>query len=75
MIPISKVKNLLLRAMDPWSFSLLGPSLEAVTLPAKRVLGTPGTKIDWAYFLDNGMLSIVSHHIGQRDVEMGVIGR
>ena len=75
MIPISKVKNLLLRAMDPWSFSLLGPSLEAVTLPAKRVLGTPGTKIDWAYFLDDGMLSIVSHHIGQRDVEMGVIGR
>jgi len=75
VISISKVKNLLLHAMDPWSFSLLAPSLEAVALPAKHVVATAGTKIEWAYFLDDGMLSIVSHHTRQRDVEMGVIGR
>ncbi|MEO8686306.1 MAG: Crp/Fnr family transcriptional regulator, partial [Devosia sp.] len=75
MVSISDVKNLLLRAMDPWSFSLLAPSLEAVTLPAKRVLGAAGAKIEWVYFPDDGMLSIVSHQRLRRDVEMGVIGR
>lgn len=74
MISVSKVKNLLLHAMDAWSFSLLAPALEPVTLPAKRVLGTAGAKIEWAYFLDDGMLSIVSQRSRQRDVEMGVIG-
>ncbi|MDB5537822.1 MAG: hypothetical protein JWP26_495 [Devosia sp.] len=61
--------------MDPEDFALIGSLLEPVQLEAKTVLERPGEPIDFVYFPDEGMLSVISRFETSRDVEVGVIGR
>jgi CRP-like cAMP-binding protein len=68
-------RNLLLNSMDPEDFALIQGALEPVSLEARTVLERPGQPIDFAYFPDEGLLSIVSRFETSRDVEVGVIGR
>jgi CRP-like cAMP-binding protein len=44
-------------------------------LESRTMIENPGEPIDFVYFLDEGMLSVISRFESSRDVEVGVVGR
>ena len=69
------ISNLILLALPDEEYSLLRPHLEPVELPQHKILDEPGEKIDFAYFLNSGMTSLVSLNNDGRSVEVGIVGR
>ena len=51
------VSNLILLSLPDEEYSQLRPFLEPVELPQYDILHAPGEKIDFAYFLNEGMTS------------------
>lgn len=68
-------RNFLLNGMDPADFALIGGLLERVQLEARAIVERPGEPIEFVYFPEEGMLSVVSRLETSRDVEVGVVGR
>ncbi len=69
------VKNVILLSLPADEFNLLRPHLEPVELPHSFILNEAGDKIQFAYFLNEGMTSlVVVTHDGQ-SVEVGLVGR
>ena len=68
------VRNVLLGALSDEDFGLLQPLLEAVALPVRTCLAVADTPIEHAYFLTDGIASIVAATAGHR-VEVGIVGR
>ena len=54
------VRNRLLASLAPEDFSLLQPLLEPVALPGRLRLVTPNTPINHAYFLEQGIASVMA---------------
>jgi CRP-like cAMP-binding protein len=69
------VRNLLLLSMPDKEFNLLRPELEPVELPRYRLLYEQGSKMEQAYFLNDGMVSLVVVAQDGRSVEVGISGR
>lgn len=69
------ITNRLLSAIPESEYKTLRPFLELVNLPRHRILNESGQKIDYAYFLEEGMTSVVVLTLDGRSVEVGVIGR
>jgi CRP-like cAMP-binding protein len=69
------LSNLILLSLPDEEFSLLRPHLELVDLPQHKILDEPSEKIDFAYFLNSGMTSLVSLNNDGRSVEVGIVGR
>ncbi len=61
--------------MDPDDFALIQGALEPVQLEARTMIDRPGEPINFVYFLEEGMLSVISRFETSRDVEVGVVGR
>ena len=61
--------------MDPDDFALIQGALQSHVLDAKAILERPGERIDFVYFPEESMLSVVSRFQSSRDVEVGVVGR
>lgn len=70
--PISN--NILLRIQDD-EFTGIRGSLEYIALPARTVLYEPKQKLEFAYFLNSGMTSLVFKTKGGESVEVGVVGK
>jgi CRP-like cAMP-binding protein len=69
------IKNIILLSTPDREFRLLRPHLEPIDLPHHLVLNEAGDKIHFAYFLNEGMTSlVVVTHDGQ-SVEVGLVGR
>jgi CRP-like cAMP-binding protein len=68
------VKNALLLAIPDREFDLLRPHLEYLELPHHQILQEPGQKIEFAYFLNHGMISLVILTIDGRSVEVAIVG-
>lgn len=69
------VSNMLLSSVPEEEFRVLRPVLEPVDLPRYLILNDVGQGIDYVYFLNEGMTSlVVVTHDGQ-SVEVGVVGR
>lgn len=68
-------RNILLRRMDRQALDLIEPWLEPVQLHKLDRISTPGQGIEFAYFVEEGILSVISHIDHERDVELGMIGR
>jgi CRP-like cAMP-binding protein len=69
------VKSVILLSLPDREFRLLRPHLEPVELPHHLILNEAGDKIHFAYFLNQGMTSlVVVTHDGQ-SVEVGLVGR
>ena len=68
------VKNTLLLAIPDREFGLLRPHLEYVELPNHQILHEPGQKIEYAYFLNHGMISLVVLTSDGRSVEVAIVG-
>jgi len=69
------VSNVILLSLPDEEYSLLRPNLEPIELPQYRILQQPGEKIDFGYFLNNGMTSVVALASDGRSVEVGIVGR
>jgi CRP-like cAMP-binding protein len=68
------VKNALLLAIPDREFGLLRPHLEYLELPHHQILQEPGQKIEYAYFLNHGMVSLVILTSDGRSVEVAIVG-
>ena len=69
------VSNIILLSLPDKEYNLLRPHLEPVELPQYEILKEPGAKIEFTYFLNEGMTSLVYLSRDGRSVEVGVVGR
>lgn len=69
------VSNIILLSLPPKEYNLLRPHLEPADLPQYEVLEEPGEKIEFAYFLNDGMVSLVALSRDGRSVEVGIVGK
>src|SRR5215211_4701112 len=68
-------RNGLLARLSPEDFSRLEPQLERVLLPVGMRLVEPDTPIEYVYFLEQGIASVVAITSQGRRIEAGIIGR
>jgi CRP-like cAMP-binding protein len=69
------VSNVILLSLPDEEYNLLRPHLELLELPQHDILHEPGGKIDYAYFLNDGMTSLVALSMDGRSVEVGIVGK
>jgi CRP-like cAMP-binding protein len=69
------ISNVILLSLPDAEYSQLRPFLEPIDLPQYQILYEPAEKIDFAYFLNEGMASIVALDSDGRSVEVGIVGR
>lgn len=68
------LKNELLRRLTLDDLALLAPHLERMTLRLKTVVQQPGTPIEWVYFPENCIASLVAKMPKGRHADVGIIG-
>jgi len=68
------VANSILLAIPDEEFARLRPYLQYVVLPHHRSLFEPKHKVEFAYFLNTGMISLVVTSRQNESVEVGVVG-
>ncbi|MGH9513890.1 MAG: Crp/Fnr family transcriptional regulator [Terriglobales bacterium] len=56
-------------------FGLIRPHLEPVDLPPQLILDEPGEHIEYAYFLNEGLASLVVLTSDGRSVEVAIVGK
>jgi CRP-like cAMP-binding protein len=72
----SAVKNILLLSIPDDEFDLLRLHLQYVELPHHYILHQQGERLDFAYFPNEGMVSlVVSSASDGRSVEVGIMGK
>lgn len=69
------VSNVILLSLPDDEYNLLRLFLEPVDLPQHKTVHEPGEKIDYAYFLNDGMMSLVALNHDGRSVEVGIVGK
>jgi CRP-like cAMP-binding protein len=69
------VSNVILLSLPDDEYNLLRPHLEPVDLPQYEILHEPGEKIDFAYYVNDGMVSLVALNHDGRSVEVGIVGK
>ncbi len=69
------VQNSILRSIPENEYSLLRDHLEPLDLPPQHILHEAGAKIDYAYFLNDGMASLVVLTSDGRSVEVAIVGK
>jgi CRP-like cAMP-binding protein len=67
-------RNQLLAALNPRDRALLTPSLEFVTLKERAVLETPNKPVEFVYFIEHGVASVVAVNAGDTRLEAGLVG-
>jgi CRP-like cAMP-binding protein len=70
-----RVQNSILRSIPEYEYDLLREHLEPLDLPAQYILHEAGAKIDFAYFLNEGMASLVVLTSDGRSVEVAIVGK
>jgi CRP-like cAMP-binding protein len=68
------VANEILNSIPEGEYNLLGPDLEFVQLSPHEILHESGEKIDFAYFLNHGLASLVVPTSDGRSVEVAIVG-
>jgi len=69
------VGNSILLAIPDEEFNALRGELQYIDLPHHTVLHEPRQKLEFVYFLNEGMVSLVFRTQDQESVEVGVIGK
>ena len=70
-----RVQNSILRSIPEAEYDLLREYLEPTDLPAQHILHEAGAKIEFAYFLNDGMASLVVLTSDGRSVEIAIVGK
>jgi CRP-like cAMP-binding protein len=68
------VSNLILLSMSDGDYTLLRPHLEYVSLPNHMVLHEGGGKLEFVYFPNRGMISLVVVMKDGKTAEAGIVG-
>ena len=71
----SAFENVILRRLSPDQREALSSHLRPVKLAVRQVLYEPDRPMEYAYFVEDGMISVVSVMSDGRTVEVGTIGR
>jgi CRP-like cAMP-binding protein len=71
----SGVSNVILLSLPNAEYRMLRPHLQPVDLPQHEILHEPGEKIQFTYFLNEGMASLVALSRDGRSVEVGIVGK
>jgi CRP-like cAMP-binding protein len=71
----STAGNQLLASLASDDLALLKPDLEHVELPLRRQLELRGRAIEYIYFLDSGLASMVVSAGANHNIEVGIIGK
>lgn len=67
--------NRLLLSLDPADYDVLSKSMRPMTFKAGVVLYEPEAPIDWVYFPEEGLISLLSVMLSGVAVETAVVGR
>jgi len=67
-------RNRLLARLAPKDLAVLRPHLAPIDLPLRTVLEKPGRTIDYVYFPESGIASVVATQANDIRVEVGLIG-
>ncbi|MEO0408868.1 MAG: Crp/Fnr family transcriptional regulator [Cyanobacteria bacterium P01_A01_bin.135] len=70
-----RVSNRLLNAIADEEYAALEPHLEKIDMPRGMILYEPGDEIQWVYFPERAMISIVSLMENGATTEIGLIGK
>ena len=68
-------RNVILSRLSPEHLESLRPHLHSIELEVKQVIYQPNQPIKDAYFVETGMISVVSVMEDGRSIEVGTIGR
>lgn len=71
----SKLKNALLLAMSEADFAQIARGLTPVDLPRSQELVFPGQEIEYSWFLEDGVASVVAATPNGHEAEAALIGR
>ncbi len=74
-IVAEEIKNSLLAALSPEDFALLADDLQPVRLPKKQILYEVGSPIDYVYFIQDGLASVITMMEDGSSSEAGMVGR
>jgi CRP-like cAMP-binding protein len=69
------VANEILNSIPETEYSLVRPDLEFIQLSQHQILHEASEKIDYAYFLSDGLVSLVILTTDGRSVEVAIVGR
>jgi CRP-like cAMP-binding protein len=69
------IRNVILLSLPDDEYNLIRPYLELIDLPHYFVLHESGEKIRYAYFLNEGLASLVVVSRDGHSVEVGIVGR
>jgi len=69
------ITNQILRSIPPSELRIIQPYLEFVELPHHEIVHEAGEKISHAYFLNEGLASLVVLTSDGRSVEVAIVGR
>jgi len=69
------IQNSILRSIPEDEYNLLQRHLEPLQLPQQHILHEAGEKIEFAYFLNNGMASLVVLTSDGRSVEVAIVDK
>jgi len=69
------VHNSILQSIPENEYNLLKGHLEPLDLPQRYILHEAGAKLEFAYFLNDGMASLVVLTSDGRSVEVAIVGR
>jgi len=69
------VRNVILLAVPDDEYELIRPHLELLELPRHFVMHEQGEKLDFAYFPNEGMVSLVILVKDGKSVEVGLVGK
>jgi CRP-like cAMP-binding protein len=72
--PARPLKNDILSALLKEEYSRLLPHLKPVELPHGQILYEMGQQIDYVYFPDNAVISLVTQMLDGKIVEVGLVG-
>lgn len=67
-------RNYILSALASEDIALLNPYLERIDLPSRMVLETPNRPIQYVYFPEGGLISVVAAAGRSKRAEAGIIG-
>ncbi len=71
---LPSTRNQILNALPNNELEILLPHLERVNLPHAHILYRPDEKIEYVYFPDGAMISIIAYTEGGQSAEVGIIG-
>jgi CRP-like cAMP-binding protein len=69
------IKNLILAAVSRQEYKRLLPQMESITLSLGESLYQSGDLIEYVYFPEKGLVSLVTHMHDGTAIEVGLIGR